>query len=259
MSNQVWVGITGAAGGLGREFCREYASKGFKILAIDKSQKGLQELSNSLPDNIITLPLDVTQKAAIFETLTKISLEMGPPAVWINNAGIAHLEFFHAQSLENFEKVMNVNFLAAIYATHFWLPSMMEKNSGMIINIASMAGRIAAPTMSSYNASKAALIATSECLQRELEVEKSKVRVVVVNPGFVKTDIVRLGQKDGIPENMQFMLTQPQDCVKEIIKKVERGEDVIVPTMSGKMMHYMERLSPGLTSYLSVKFGESKK
>lgn len=239
-----YIGITGAAGGIGETFCEEYIKKGFFVVGIDSDEEKLQKLKIKFKDNFEYIVCNVTRKKSLFEALDFIFENYGVPDFWFNNAGVANLKPFKETSSKDFSLVMSVNFDAVVQCTRFWLEKMCSSKRGVIVNISSMAGIIAPPYMASYVASKHAVYGLTKALQAELELDESPVKCVVVCPGFVNTPIMKIGEKRGFPKKLDFLVSTPRNCVKEIITALEKGETEIYPTFNAKIIGFLERVSP---------------
>ncbi len=233
------IAITGVNGGIGRALAEEFQNAGFKIIGID-----LAPTTEMI--NVDYYKCNLTDDEASLKTFTEIKLKYPEISHWINNAGVARLGEFRSVAQTSFDEVMAINFRAQVTATRFWLSYFEEQKSGHIINMASVAGLIPAGEMTSYVASKHAVVGFTRSLQLELDVRKSPVHLSLVTPGFVETQIMNIGKSSGFPEKLKFMVSSPESCAKEIVKSVLELRKEIVPTMSGKLM----------TSFYRLPFGE---
>ena len=234
------VAITGACGGIGTELVHEFIRKGYKVIGIDINEKALEDLSKIYPSNFISIKVDISSTKQLKESCNKILNEVGVPNIWINNAGIAHLDTFQNNSAKDFEKVVNINFRAVYRYTHYWLPKMIEKKAGTIVNIASVAGYLPLGGMTSYCASKHAVIGFTKSLQQEIEVEKLPVDLILVTPGFIRTSLIQMGEKLGFPKGLEFITSAPNDCAIEIIKAIKNKEIDVTPLLSGKLLRLIK-------------------
>jgi short-subunit dehydrogenase len=238
------IAITGACGGIGKELVHLYIQQGHFVIGIDLIDDELNQLAKKYPSQFHGIKADLSLKKEIKNLNHKIEKDFGIPDIWFNNAGIADLKPFLKQNFSEFEKVMNINFNSLANLTHFWMEKMTSRGSGTIVNIASMAGYLPLGGMSSYVASKHAVVGLTKSLQQEIEVSKLPVDLILVSPGFVETKIIQLGQKNGLPEKMKFLLSTPQDCAQEIVDGVKKKSLEITPTANGKFMRFTNRISP---------------
>ncbi len=227
------VAITGINGGIGRALASAFAAEGFQIVGIDISPTG--------PEGVEYYQLDVTDEVKALEVYQRIHQAHPELIYWCNNAGIAKLGPFSELPLSDFHKVMAVNFTAVVVATHFWL-DIFQRTGGCVINMASVAGFVPSGDMSSYVASKHAVVGFTRAIQLELDLARSSAATCLVAPGFVQTDIMQVGSQYGLPEKLQRLASSPEKCAREIVAGVLKGEREIIPTLNGKLMAGMFRL-----------------
>ncbi len=183
--------VTGASRGIGRAIALRLAAT-HDIVAVARHREQLESLAeecNAAGGKCRPLVLDVTKADAAEWTLGAIDAD-----VLVNNAGVGTLKPMLQLSLEDWHRMVDVNFNALFYVTRVLLPKMIRRGGGTIVNIASLAGRNPFAGGSCYSATKHAVIAFSESLM--LEVRDSNVRVAVVMPGSVATDFSPPGSAD---------------------------------------------------------------
>jgi 3-hydroxy acid dehydrogenase/malonic semialdehyde reductase len=148
--------VTGATSGFGAEMARKFAQHGHKVIATGRRQDRLDELAAEIGPAVLTVPMDVTDKASITAALASLPAEWQEIDVLINNAGLA-LGVAPAQSasLEQWETMIETNCKGLVTVTRLLLPEMLKRNRGTIINISSSAGAYAYPGANVYGASKA--------------------------------------------------------------------------------------------------------
>ena len=129
---------------------------------------------------------DVARRDDIERAIGEIERALGPVDILVNNAGIGAYGAFADTDVEEFERIMRVNYLGTIYAMKAVLPGMIARGKGHIVNVASIAGRIGAPFEAAYSASKFAVAGLSEAVAIELGAKG--IGVSIVNPGPVDTD-----------------------------------------------------------------------
>jgi NAD(P)-dependent dehydrogenase (short-subunit alcohol dehydrogenase family) len=133
--------------------------------------------------------MDVDSDASVSAGIARITRELGPIDVLVNNAGIERTGSVEEQTLADFQAVMNTNYFGAIRCIQAVMPSMRERRSGCIINVTSVAGRLSISPMAAYCASKHALEALSECVAQEGKA--FNIRVAIVEPGIIDTAMSR--------------------------------------------------------------------
>jgi all-trans-retinol dehydrogenase (NAD+) len=233
------VVVTGGAHGIGKALVNKLLEEGARVVALDINAPGLAALQDdadkfALP--LQTVKVDLADSADLESAYARCLEILGPIDIWINNAGVNGTGDFTELSLEEFEKVVGVNFVSLTRATRLALTGMNAAGRGLIVNMASVAGIVEAPLMSAYVATKHAVVGFTRALQAELELKDSPTRTLLVCPGFVDTGIIEKGSKMGFPDWLSWMLSTPDTVAAAVVRGIKAGESEIVPTMSGKLM-----------------------
>ena len=184
--------ITGSSTGIGLASALAFGRAGHTVAATMRNPAKAPELAEvakreRLPITVFTM--DVDSDSSVSESVARIGETMGEIDVLVNNAGIERMGAVEQLPMTEFRAVMETNYFGVIRCVQAVLPSMRERRSGCIINIASVAGHIAMSPMASYTASKYALEALSECLAQE--VKPFGIRVAIVEPGIIDTAMAR--------------------------------------------------------------------
>ena len=184
--------ITGTSTGIGFAVALAFGRAGHKVSATMRSPSRAPELARitskeKLPITISAM--DVDSDASVKEGIDRIVKEGGPVDVLVNNAGIERTGSVEELALADFRAVMETNYFGAIRCIQAVLPTMRARRSGCIVNVASVAGRIANSPLAPYTASKFALEALSESLAQEAK--PFNVRVAIVEPGIIDTAMAR--------------------------------------------------------------------
>jgi NAD(P)-dependent dehydrogenase (short-subunit alcohol dehydrogenase family) len=195
--------ITGTSTGIGFATAVALGRAGHEIFATMRSPYRAPELQTiaaqeALP--ISVLPLDVDDDGSVREAVQHVLAERGQIDVLVNNAGISPWGSIEELPLREFRRTMETNFFGALRCIQAVLPRMRERRNGCIINVTSVAGRIAAAPEGPYTASKFALEALSEVLAQE--VKAFNIRVAIVEPGIIQTPI--FDKKRAIPPNTRY-------------------------------------------------------
>ncbi|PLT34790.1 SDR family oxidoreductase [Bacillus sp. V5-8f] len=214
------VVITGASGGIGRETALRAAKEGARVVllarSIDKLNQLKDEISGSYQTEAFAFKLDVADTAKIkplFEEITRIAGEID---VLVNNAGFGVFKEAHEADPEEVKAMFDVNVLGLISCTQAVIPSMVRRNYGHIINIASQAGKIATPKSSVYSATKHAVLGYSNSLR--LELIREHVFVTTVNPGPIATNFFDIADQSGTyVKNIQKFMLKPDYVAEKIV------------------------------------------
>ena len=182
--------ITGTSKGIGLETALTFGRAGYKVIATmrnpEKSSTFKQKIQNESLD-IHIYKLDVDSDASVKQCMTAIIQKYGSVDVLVNNAGIERHGSIEELSIDDFQAVMNTNYLGVLRCTKALLPLMRENKKGCIINVASVSGHISNSPLGAYAASKFALEAISEALAQE--VKPFNIKVAIVEPGIINTDM----------------------------------------------------------------------
>jgi NAD(P)-dependent dehydrogenase (short-subunit alcohol dehydrogenase family) len=173
--------VTGASSGIGRAIAVEAAAAGHRVFASARRPDSISDLEPA----IRTLALDVTNPASVAQAVSRVDAESGGIDVLVNNAGYGQMGTVEDISMAQWRAEFDVNVFGLLETTRAALPAMRARRSGYIVNIGSIAGRIAYPFGGAYCASKFAVEAISDALR--LEVEPFGIRVVLIEPGPIRT------------------------------------------------------------------------
>lgn len=179
--------VTGATAGFGQAIAERYLAEGHKVIAAGRRQDRLEALKASLPADqqarLHTTILDVTDKEAVFALATQLPAAFASVNVLVNNAGLAlGLEPAHRAVLEDWEQMVDTNIKGLMYMTRAFLPGMVERGSGHVFNLSSIAGRYPYPGGNVYGGSKAFVRQFSLNLKSDLL--GTPVRVTDISPGL---------------------------------------------------------------------------
>ncbi|CAM3255529.1 SDR family oxidoreductase [Sporolactobacillus spathodeae] len=186
------VVITGASSGIGEATAKFLAERGDKVVLGARREQRLQKLVEEIKragGSAIYHVTDVTSRSEV-EALAKLALdEYGQIDVWVNNAGLMPHSTFDKLKVDEWERMVDVNIKGVLYGIAAALPSMRERKSGQFINLSSVAGHKTHPGGGVYSGTKYAVRAISEALRQEEAVAQSNIRVTIVSPGAVATEL----------------------------------------------------------------------
>lgn len=216
------VVITGAAGGIGRALCRRFAEEKSTVVAVDLNAEALDALGDSLRDLGATYALcelDITGPERVVAAMEDIKARFGRIDVLVNNAGWDLPMEFVDSSPDFWEKCIAINLMGPLNLHHAVLPHMIASGGGMVVNIASDAGRVGSSGEAVYSACKGGIIAFTKTVARECA--RHNINLNVVCPGPTETPLLQsffgdgeYGQKiyDGLKRSIPFKrLGQPED------------------------------------------------
>jgi short-subunit dehydrogenase len=246
--------ITGAAGGLGKELTLTFAKKGAAVFAWDINDAALKELSDTSDKwgyEIFTKKIDVTDERQIRDGMRDVLKKRNRLHYWINNVGISGKGSFDSLSLEDFQKIININLGSVVIGTRVALSYFEEQGAGTIINMASIAGIVPAPYLTAYCATKHGVVGFTRALQEELKLKASSVKLVLVNPGFVETPMLDSGSIK-FPDWLRWMVASPKTMVDALLIGLEKNRSEIFPTWNGWLLNYSYHWFPQTTKKSST-------
>lgn len=187
--------VTGGSGGIGGAVCKKLLADGHSVIInYNTSEEPAKMLENEYT-GAFCIKADVSDEKQVADMFAKIEEKFGGIDALVNNAGISLTGCFQTFSFSDYEKIMNTNFGSAFLCSKYAVSHMIKKGKGNIINISSMWGKSGASCEALYSASKAALIAFSQALSKELA--PSGIRVNCIAPGVIETAMNKhLGEKD---------------------------------------------------------------
>ncbi len=177
--------VTGASGGIGNSIIKKLNEAGANILASGTRIEKLEEIKKNF-DNIKILKFDISQTDKIEEFIENATNELGGSLdCVVNNAGITQDNLAIRMSLEEWQKVININLTSTFLMSKFAIKKMLKNKSGKIVNITSVVGHTGNLGQANYTASKAGIVAMSKSLA--IEYAKKNININCISPGFIKT------------------------------------------------------------------------
>jgi 3-dehydrosphinganine reductase len=247
--------ITGGSSGIGLALARQLAARGARVWILarnkDRLAQAIQTIeaarSGSQPCGWISA--DVTDWETVKTAVAEIIQKAGLPDLVINSAGGARPGYFQDLDLNIFRETMDSNYFGALYVTKAVIPGMIQRRSGHIVNICSLAGLIGVFGYTAYGASKFALRGFSDTLRSEMKAHG--IRVSIAFPP--DTDTPQLAYENqfkpfetrAISGSANVM--SPDAVAKDILRGIEKDRYMIIPGFEGKMIYHLSRLAGGWT------------
>ena len=227
--------ITGASSGIGRDMAKELSKKGYDLILVARDLEKLNEVKQELDTNIEIECMDISNA----ENCKKLHEKYKDIDILINNAGFGDCGDFTKTNLEKEISMINTNIVAYHILTKLYLQDMKEKDSGKILNVASIAGFMPGPLMATYYATKNYVVRLSEAIREELRKTKSKVQISILCPGPVDTNFNKVA-------DVQFALKglSSEYVAKYAIQKLLKGKFYIVPGWKIKLAKIGCKIAP---------------
>jgi short-subunit dehydrogenase len=247
--------VTGASRGLGRAIAQTLFDHGMKVVISARSADELAEVQKQMDRSgarSLAVPADVTKAADRAALLAAAKTKFGTVDVLVNNAGTDHPEFFADADFGRIERMVDLNLVALMAMTQLVLPEMIERRSGQVVNIASMAGLAPVPYAAVYSATKHAVIGFSQSIR--YEVAEHGVGVSVVCPGFVRD--AGLYHENSAGDDKKQATVSPESVGDAVVSAItgDRGR-VLVSPAAVKLAPLLTAVSPGLTYFASKRNG----
>ena len=267
--------VTGAASGIGRALALELASRGCDLALADRDEAGLKgvaaEIGKTSQQKVTIHRVDVGEPAEIMEfAIAAVAAHPGLTIV-INNAGVALYGQFNEIDQAQMDWLMNINFWGVVHSTRAFLPHLARQPAAHIVNLSSIFGIIAPPGQTAYSAAKFAVRGFSEALRHELQMAASPVRLSVVHPGGVATNIARNSRAGvGVTDNARrvqsierfdaIARTSPKAAALRIITGIEKNQPRILIGNDAILMDLLQRFRPAsYWSVLAKRIGRAEK
>lgn len=245
--------VTGAGGGIGRSVCVELAKRGAHLALVDINESALQQSAAIVSEygiNTSTHVVDVSDKNAMAALPAAVLNIHGQINILVNNAGITYQKSFATHTLEDWEKLVGINWWGVLYGCHYFLEPLKAAGEGHIVNLSSMVAFVGLPGQSSYCATKAAVHLLTESLLPELA--KYNIGVTSVHPGAVKTDILLTTMKtadnqQGIQKThdvVQKIGVSAEHAAKRIVNAIEKNHVRIRIGVDSVLLDLLKRWFP---------------
>ena len=227
--------ITGASSGIGRDIARALSQKGYDLILVARDLEKLNELKLELKTNSEIVSMDVSKP----ENCKELHDRYNDIDILVNNAGFGDCGYFDKTNLEKELQMINTNIVGYHVLTKLYLQDMKKKNSGKILNVASIAGFMPGPLMATYYSTKAYVVRLSEAIREELRREKSNVQISILCPGPVNTNFNKVA-------DVQFALKglSSEYVAQYTVEKLFKGKFYIVPGWNIRLARFGAKISP---------------
>lgn len=245
------VVITGASSGIGEALAREYFTRRASVTLVARRVELLQSLAKETDTKTHLVQADLSEASQVTSWVNDAEAALGPIDVLINNAGVQIVRAFTDTPFEDGERLLQVDLLAPLRLSHFVAKKMIERKSGTLVDVSSMAAIAPTPGMAFYNAAKGGLAAASEALRAELK--PHGVHVVTVYPGPVATPMETAGRA-AYEESWVAKMLAPAGEAPVLARMVadaveQKDARVIYPVMNALGRHF-----PAMTRVLLDAF-----
>ena len=235
--------ITGASSGIGRDISKELARRGYDIVIVARSEDKLNELKNEITNvQVEVIPMDISNLDNCKELYEKV----GYVDILVNNAGFGLFGKFNTTDINREMEMVDLNVKSLHFLTKLFLKDMVKKNSGYILNVASIAGFMPGPLMATYYSTKAYIVRLTQSIRTELRMSHSKVKIAALCPGPVNTNFNKIA-------DVKFAISgQSSEYVaRYTVKKMKKKRTLIFPSFFIFLYRHICKIIPDqFASYL---------
>ena len=244
--------ITGGARGIGRLIGERLLRQGAEVILVDRDETGLARTAADFQafGRLHTRVADMASAESIQTMAEDVLKTLGPVDILVNNAGIVRGGPIHEVEDADHDLTLRVNALGVILVTKRFLPTMLERQRGHIVNIASASSFGGVALMASYAASKWAVLGFSESLIYEMQMGDHPIQVTSVCPGFIDT-----GMFDGASPPMLMPLLQPSEVADAVMRGIQKNERLVIMPPIVKTVPLLKLLPDRLTDFLAHLLG----
>jgi len=251
--------LTGASRGLGVDVAKAMAREGIDLVLAARSQGELERVAEEIRATgrrALAVPCDVSVAEDRQRLVAATLAEFGKCDILVNNAGIEMSGFYEQEPEEEIAKIIDVNLTSAMLLTRAILPHMLERKTGHIVNMASLAGKVPMPYSVPYSASKAGLIAFTEGIRNEFK--KRGVSASAICPGFVSDAGMYADweREIGVKAGMLAKPVTPTKVANNVVKAIQKDRpEMLVFWMPGRSTTALAEMMPGNFERVFPVFG----
>lgn len=228
--------ITGASSGIGKDMAIYLGKLGYEVVLVSRNKSDLEDVAKLIDTNTEVVAMDLCERENVFKLY---DMYKGQIDFLINNAGFGLFGEFSKTDLETELKMIDLNIVALHYLTKKFLIDFVKKDKGYILNVASSAGFMSGPKLSTYYATKNYVCRLTEAIYQELKMQKSNVHISALCPGPVDTEFNQVAKG-----TFKTSSASSEYVAKYAIDKMFKGKLIIVPTFYMKLSLLAAKLAP---------------
>lgn len=239
--------ITGASSGLGMELAKLFAADGSDLVLVARREDRLKELAEQLKSEhgveVYVLPKDLSKKSAPEEIFSHLNKENIQIDVVVNNAGFGNKGHIAELDTDLQLDMIQVNLVALTHLTRLFIPGIIERGYGGILNVGSLAGFQPGPNLAVYFATKAYVLSFTEALAEEIS--NPNIKITCLAPGPVKTEF---GEKSDLEDSLLFKvsLMEMEPVVRAGYEGFRKGQTIVIPGLKQQIVPFLNRFTPRL-------------
>jgi NAD(P)-dependent dehydrogenase (short-subunit alcohol dehydrogenase family) len=250
------VVITGASSGIGRATALEFACRGAAVILAARREPTLRDLVRECEDlgaRALAVPTDVTDEAAVRDLAQRPIETFGRIDAWVNNAAVSLFGRFEETPPGDYRRVIETNLFGYIHGARAAIPYFREQGRGVLVNVASVVGKVGQPYTSAYCTSKFAIVGLSECLRQELR-DVEDIHVCTVLPASIDTPIFQhAGNYTGRAVKPLTPIYDPAQVARAIVGMAEAPRREVIVGGAGLRLLWIKALAPGFGEWLVAR------
>ena len=243
--------VTGAASGIGRAITLALAREGAAVYLLDINSDGLAEVASEAREfgvEAVAERCDVGSREEVSAAVRNLLRQWGTLDILVNNAGLAYYGPTLNMTVDQWDRILQVNLYAPLQFTRELMPTLMARPEAHVLNVASICGLVAGGRFLAYHVSKFGLVGFSEGLR--MEFARHGVGVSVLCPGVVSTNFFRTtpcgSRRKSTPTPPRWISTTPERCAAKAIRAIYRNKPLVLVTPLAYLLYYIKRFAPGL-------------
>jgi NAD(P)-dependent dehydrogenase (short-subunit alcohol dehydrogenase family) len=251
--------VTGAGGGIGSALCRGLGAAGAHVVCADLDLAAAEGTAAAVGAGARPVALDVTDAAAVQALVDAVVADHGRLDLLFNNAGITLLGDTEDLTLDQWNAIIDVNLRGVVHGVHAAYPQMIRQGGGHLVNTASMGGLMAAGLLTSYVATKHAVVGLSLALRSEAAAHG--IGVTVVCPAAVETPMLDQGEIGRVRGRDYYLKGQgirepldPDELARQVLAGVAANKAMVVAPRQARIAWRVGRLAPGFTQRMATRF-----
>ncbi len=252
--------VTGASSGIGAATAQELAKAGARVVLVARREEELRRVAASIGNAASVYPTDLSDEKAVAAMGERVTTEFGTPDIIVNNAGAGCWKFVEETTPQEAVQSMAVPYFATFNVTHAFLPGMMQRNSGHIVNVSSVGSRFVWPGATAYIAARWAVRGFTEALRSDLA--NTGIRVTLYESGVVGSEYWEHnpGSRERVPGmgNLVPVVTS-EAAARAIVRGIEREQKLVVIPFMMKLTYWQHAVFPGVVQSLMTRTGYKKR
>ena len=248
--------VTGASSGIGAATALELARAGARVVLVARREEQLKQVASSIGGAASFYTTDLRDAAAVSSLADRVTSETGIPDIIVNNAGAGRWKFVDETTPAEAVDMMAVPYFAAFNVTHAFLPGMLRRNTGHIVNVSSVGSRFVWPGATAYIAARWAVRGFTQALRADLA--DTGIRVTLYESGVVQSEYWdhNPGSRERVPKmgNLVPSLTA-EAAARALVRGIKREQKLVVAPFMMKMTYWQHAVAPGVVQWLMTRTG----